>query len=211
MTHMTERTASEIEWVFFDLGSTLIDESEVYDTRFTETVQNSDVRVSEFQQAAVRFWAQGLDGYTQAAAFFGLKKAPWRSEYEHPYPDCIAVLEALKSRGYPLGVIANQLPGTKERLHNWGILRFFDVIAASAERGTAKPDPAIFLWALRKAGCKPRNAVMIGDRIDNDIRPAKALGMKTVRILSGPTAVYRPADDPSDAVVRSLSELLDLF
>ena len=202
---------SEIEWIFFDLGSTLIDETEVYAQRFAETVRGSGVSVSEFQKTAVRFWTQGLDGYPQAAAYYGLPKAPWRSEYESLFDGCAAVLEALKARGYRLGVSANQVPGTVKRLKAWGILRFFDVIAPSAELGMAKPDPAIFLWALQEAGCKPENAVMIGDRIDNDILPAQALGMKAVRVLTGPAAVYGPADDPSDAVVCSLSALLDLF
>ena len=199
------------EWIFFDLGSTLIDETEVYEHRFFETVCGSDVSVSAFRDAAVRFWAQGLDGYPQAAAFFGLRKAPWRSEYEYLFDGCAAVLETLKARGYRLGVIANQVPGTAERLEKWGILHFFDVLAPSAELGVEKPDPAIFLWALDKAGCKPENAVMIGDRIDNDILPAKALGMKTVRMLTGPAAAYRPSVEPSDLTVRSLSELPEHF
>ncbi len=208
---MTEWYTSEIEWIFFDLGSTLIDETEVYEKRFAETVSGSDVSVSAFHQTAVLFWTQGLDGYPQAAAFYGLKKAPWRSEYESLFDGCAAVLKALKARGYRLGVIANQIPGTAERLKAWGILQFFDVIAPSAELGVAKPDPAIFLLALHAAGCRPEKAVMIGDRIDNDILPAQALGMKAVRVLTGPAAVYRPADDPSDAVVCSLSELIELF
>ena len=74
-----------------------------------------------------------------------------------------------------------------------------------------KPDPRIFLWALERAGCRPQDAVMIGDRIDNDIVPAKALGMRTVHLLTGPAAVYAPKPDPADAVVSSLSDLLTLF
>ena len=35
------------------------------------------------------------------------------------------------------------------------------------------------------AGCQAENAVMIGDRLDNDIAPAKKLGMKTVWIRQG--------------------------
>ena len=125
--------------------------------------------------------------------------------------DAEAVLWALRRRGYRLGVIANQQPGTEQRLLEWNLLQFFDVIAASAEVGAAKPDPGLFLWALRHADCAPQNAAMIGDRIDNDILPAKALGMKTVRILSGPSAAYRPADDPADRTISSLSDLLLLF
>ncbi|MBR6040258.1 MAG: HAD family hydrolase [Clostridia bacterium] len=208
---MMNRDKSKIEWIFFDLGSTLIDETEVYVQRFAETVRGSGVSVPEFRETAIRFWTQGQDGYPQAAAYYELKKAPWRSEYERLFDGCTAVLDALKARGCRLGVIANQVPGTAERLKKWGILQFFDVIAPSAELGMAKPDPAIFLWALNAAGCKPENAVMVGDRIDNDILPAQTLGMKTVRILTGPAAVYRPADDPSDRIVKGLSDLLLLF
>ena len=208
---MHDLNLSEIKWIFFDLGSTLIDETEVYAHRFRETVCGSDVDVSAFQKTAVRFWTQGLDGYPEAAAFYRLPKSPWRSEYERLFDDCAAVLEALNARGYRLGVIANQVPGTEARLEKWGVLRYFSVIAASAELGVEKPDPAIFLWALRQAGCKPAQAIMIGDRIDNDILPAKQLGMQTVRMRTGPAAVYRPADDPADAAVDRLSDLLNIF
>lgn len=199
------------EWLFFDLGSTLIDETAAYARRIRETVDGSPVTVPEFEAAFKDFSAQGFDGYAAAAAQFGLSKAPWHAEEEFPYADVEAVLRALRRRGYRLGVIANQQPGTERRLREWNLLQFFDVIAASAEVGAAKPDPGIFLWALRHADCAPQNAAMIGDRIDNDILPAKALGMKTVRILSGPSASYRPADDPADRTVPSLPDLLLIF
>jgi putative hydrolase of the HAD superfamily len=199
------------EWLFFDLGSTLIDETAAYARRIRETVDGSPVTVPEFEAAFKNFSAQGFDGYAAAAAQFGLSKAPWHSEEEFPYADAEAVLGALKRRGYRLGVIANQQPGMEARLRRWNLLRFFDVIAASADVGAAKPDPSIFLWALRHADCAPQNAVMIGDRIDNDILPAKALGMKTVRILSGPSAAYRPANDPADRTIPSLPDLLLMF
>jgi len=199
------------EWLFFDLGSTLIDESEAYRRRIRETVKGSAASASDFSEIALRFWKQGLDGYREACAFLHLQKTPWLSELERPYRDCATVLDTLKRRGYRLGVIANQQPGTEARLLQWNLLRFFDVIAASAECGKAKPDPAIFLYALRNAHCEPQNTVMIGDRIDNDILPAKALGMKTVRILSGPAACCAPVPDPADRTVQSLSDLPDIF
>ena len=208
---MIDFDVSTIDWIFFDLGSTLIDETEVYAHRFRETVAGTDIGASQFYETAVRFWAQGLDGYPEACRFFQLAKAPWRSEYERPFDGAAAVLQALKRKGYRLGVIANQVPGTARRLEHWDLLRYFDVLAPSAELGTAKPDPAIFLWALRQSGCDPKNAVMIGDRIDNDVLPAKALGMRTVHILTGPAAIYAPDPDPADAAVSSLSDLLRLF
>lgn len=199
------------KWLFFDLGSTLIDETEVYAHRFRETVCGARINASVLRETAERFWAQGLDGYPEACRFFQLSKAPWRAEFERPFGGCAAVLGALKERGYQLGVIANQIPGTVQRLTKWDLLQYFDVLAPSAELGMSKPDPAIFLWALREARCDPKDAVMIGDRIDNDVLPAKALGMRTVHILTGPAAVYTPTPDPADAAVHALSELLTLF
>ena len=199
------------EWLFFDLGSTLIDETEAYAHRIRETVHDSHVSPAQFSDAMLHFCAQGLDGYKEALNLFHLKKTLWHSTDEHPYDDCPTVLKTLRQRGFRLGIIANQLPGTEQRLRNWNLAQYFDVIAASSEIGAAKPDPTIFLYALGQAGCAPENAVMIGDRIGNDILPAKALGMKTVRILSGPAAAYRPLPDPADSLIYTLSELLNLM
>ena len=208
---MIDLRACKIEWIFFDLGSTLIDETEASAARVRETVSGTDVTPAQFEAEMRRRYALGADGYRDAVSFFQLQKTPWHSELEHPYNDCAAVLGTLKARGSRLGVIANQQPGTVQRLRQWRLLQFFDVVAASAELGVAKPDPAIFLSALREAGCAPENAAMIGDRIDNDILPAKAIGMRTVRILSGPAAAYRPFPDPSDLTVSALSALTDHF
>ena len=83
---------------------------------------------------------------------------------------------------------------------------------ASAEAGCAKPDLRIFTMALDKAGCEPSEAVMVGDRLDNDIIPAKKLGMKTVWVRQG-YAIYQSIDDESkrpDYIVDSIDELIGL-
>jgi FMN phosphatase YigB (HAD superfamily) len=110
-------------------------------------------------------------------------------------------------------VIANQEPGAKARLDAWGLGRFFSVIAASAELGVAKPDREIFLRALAMANCEPEHAVLVGDRLDNDIRPAKELGMTTIRIRKGLAAYMKPsceAETP-DHTADCLAELPGLL
>ena len=89
------------------------------------------------------------------------------------------LLEKLVDR-YRLGIIANQSMGTEQRLVNYGIRQYFDIIMSSAEVGISKPDLKIFKTALDKAECIPENAYMIGDRLDNDIEPAAQLGMHTI-------------------------------
>ena len=86
---------------------------------------------------------------------------------------------------YKIGVIANQSLGTAERLKKFGILKYIELVVASAEEGVAKPDRRIFEIALSRAGCEPKQAIMIGDRIDNDILPAKKLGMYTMWVKQG--------------------------
>lgn len=64
-----------------------------------------------------------------------------------------------------------------------------------------------------KAGCLPQNAVMVGDRLDNDIAPAKNLGMKTIRIKQGfgKYAVPENEAEKADYTVNHLNEICQLF
>ena len=135
---------SDIKWIFFDLGTTLIDETEADSRRIKEMVSGTDITEEAYREKRLEMIRKGLNGDLSTIEFFGLTKTPWHSEDEMPYPDVVSVLTELKQRGYKLGVIANQNYGTEQRLSNWNLLQFFDVIAASAELGTAKPDPAIF-------------------------------------------------------------------
>ena len=95
----------------------------------------------------------------------------------------------------------------------WGLHDFFDVIAASAELGVAKPDEAIFQNALKQAGCLARNAVMVGDRLDNDVAPANRLGIHSVRLLRGIGAYHVPhsADELAEYTIKTLAELFNIF
>ena len=202
-----------IEWIFFDLGSTLIDETKADLRRIREMTEGTGVTVEMFCEKRLEMIRQGVSGDPAAIAFFGLTKTPWHSEDEIPYPDAAPTLAALKRRGFRLGVIANQNPGTAQRLADWNLLQYFEVIAASAELGISKPDPAIFRWALGQADCTAQKAVMIGDRMDNDIAPANRLGMHSVRLLRGLGAFHKPqsADEQPEYTVRSLTELSALF
>ena len=195
------------------MGSTLVDETKAYDHRAREMIAQTSITFSDFDRKRIELAKQGFDGNSEAIKHFGLKKTPWHSEDEKPFSDAPETLEALKERGYRLGIIANQVTGTAQRLTAWGMLGYFDVVAASAELGVAKPDPLIFEKAFELAGCEPHNAVMVGDRLDNDISPAKALAMKTVWIRQG-FSIYQPIElgnNMADWVIDHLSELKEIF
>lgn len=202
-----------VKCLFFDLGSTLIDERKCYKMRFREAVEGTQISADEFEQKVIEFAKQGLKGDHEAVRYFGLKLPPWHKEAEKPYSCTKAVLEYLTAKGYRLGVIANQSAGTKERLSAWGLLRYFDVVLSSAEEGVKKPDEEIFRRALALAECAPEDAAMVGDRLDNDIAPAAKLGMKTVWVrqgFCGLASVTKFGQQP-DIIIGSIEEILKLF
>lgn len=202
-----------IKWLFFDVGSTLIDETECYNQRIIDAIAGTDITFEQFNEKRIEFTKLNLKGDIEAIKFFGLTKTPWHKESEKPYPDADNLLRQLSDRGYRIGIIANQSEGTEKRLDNWGLLKYISFVLSSAEEGVAKPDPEIFLRALSRAGCKPSEAIMVGDRLDNDIYPAKKLGIKTIWVKQGIAAYQNPTDGTylADYAVNSLSEILDII
>ena len=202
-----------ITHIFFDLGSTLYDESACVAKRIEGVLSQAgapprEVFIQKVNELAMTSWQ-----FTKAAAdFYGLSVPHWDSSLERVYPDAAEVLEAL-SKKYSLGVIANQSAGAEARMEEHGIRKFFDTVVLSAEAGLAKPDPEIFRLALKLSGCKAENAAMIGDRADNDIAPATRLGMKTVWVRQGifAEARFSRLDEGADYIVYSLRELLGIF
>ena len=203
---------TDIKWLFFDIGSTLIDESIAYRKRIERTIADTDISYDEFYRKMVEVSKQNQDAYNSAVAVYGLNKIPWNSDDEIVYPEAEECLRELSKR-YKIGIIANQNPGSRERLEKMGLLKYIDLVVASAEEGVAKPDLRIFRIALERADCKPEEVVMIGDRIDNDIIPAKKIGMKTVWIKQGFGKYYKPnsAEDKPDQTINTLNEVTDLF
>lgn len=203
---------SNIEWLFFDIGSTIIDEHLAYQRRFRELAANANLSFQEVLKQALSFYRQNKKGDSETAKLLGLPVPKWHSEDEILFPDTADCLKTL-SQKYKLGIIANQSPGTQNRLRQHGISKYINLIIASAEEGIAKPDPRIFELALKRSGCTPNHAVMIGDRIDNDIVPANLLGMHTIWIKQGFGQYWQITKDTerADYVANSLSEICDIL
>lgn len=202
-----------VKWIFFDIGSTLVDETECYKKRYAEIVKGTEISAEEFENKAIEYARENKKGDHEAAKFYGLSLPKWHKKAERLYPDAVRVLIELKEQGYRLGIIANQSVGTRERLSVWNILRYFDVIIASAEEGVAKPDAEIFLRALQRTNCPPENAVMVGDRLDNDIVPAKRIGMKTVWVRQGFARYSMPQspEEEPDCTVERIGNVPGIF
>ena len=208
-------------WLFFDIGSTLVDETKVYEGRFKYIAEKSGLSYDEVCESVFELFKQNKKGDKELMKHLGLVVPDWKSEDEVLYLDTKLVLQKLswKNGGkYKIGIIANQNPGSKERLECFGILEYIDLVVASAEEGCAKPDSKIFEIALSRAGVQASDSVMIGDRIDNDIIPANEIGMKTLWVKQGYGKYWSFSSDPesrksekADFEVDDLSGLLNIF
>ncbi len=78
-----------------------------------------------------------------------------------------------------------------------------------------KPDPEMFRLLLRANGISPREALVVGDRLDVDVEAGRRLGARTAVVLTGLTgrAHLRRARPKPDYVLRGLADLLkmDIF
>ena len=203
---------SIIKWIFFDIGSTLVDESVAYKNRIEKTISNTDVGYDEFYQRMVEISKHSQNAYNLVLTEYGLNKVTWNSDDEFVYPEAENCWSEL-SKHYEIGIIANQNFGSQERLDKLGLLKYINLVIASAEEGVAKPDLRIFEIVLNKADCKAEESVIVGDRLDNDIVPANKIGMKTVRVNQGFGRLGVPLaqEEQPNYIAENLSEVIGVF
>jgi HAD superfamily hydrolase (TIGR01549 family) len=101
------------------------------------------------------------------------------------FSDTLPTLAALQQRGFLLGVVTNRLYGGEpfqEDLRTLGLLNYFDPrhMAISGDLGVRKPNPAIFLHALKALNVEPEHAAMVGDSLNADILGAQKLGILAI-------------------------------
>ncbi len=134
--------------------------------------------------------------------------------YLVPFYDTIPSLLELRDRGFKLGIITDGIAVKQwEKLIRLGLQHFFHSVVISGSIGCEKPDPILFETAIKRIGCDPGECMMVGDRIDKDIKGANALNMITVQIMKGKYMALKPRDesDKPDYVVSLLSDVLKIL
>jgi len=139
-----------------------------------------------------------------------------RAHWTHPegtaYPDALPFFRQLHGH-VTLGIVANQETATIDALRRDGFGDVVDIWGISAIVGHEKPSREFFEWALEQAGTTAEHAVHVGNRLDTDIRPAKALGMGTVWVLRGEAPDHPTPDQlaEADIVTPDLRDVADLI
>ncbi len=202
--------------VFFDIGGVMYDDS-IYARSWMKALRESGASFTdeefEAEYAAARA-AQSASFRRRLTARFlgsvdGLATVEARAAryWAYPptalYPDVVPCLEALEGR-FRLGVIANQPSSVRQAMERDGLTRFFEVWGVSDDLGLQKPDPKLFSHVLSTAGVSPARTVMLGDRLDYDVRPAKAAGMHAVWVLRG-----EAPDEPTPAQLAQADAAVD--
>ncbi|GIG66874.1 HAD family hydrolase [Phytomonospora endophytica] len=181
-----------IEAVFFDVGGTILDESHEFDAwadwlgvpRHTLSAVLGSViaRGLDFRET-FRAFRPDFDHDTELELRAAAGSAESFTESDL-YPDARACLAALKDQGLLVGLAGNQPEHAEASLRDFGLA--VDVIATSAGWGVAKPEPGFFERVIAVGGGDPSTILYVGDRPDNDVRPAVAAGLRTCLIRRGP-------------------------
>ena len=210
-----------IHAVVFDIGETLLDDSR----EFGAWADWIGVPRHTFSAVLGAVTAEGRNnaetfqyfrpGFDLAAERQRREEAGVGEQYseEDMYPDVRPALSALRRMGLWIGIVGNQTARAAAILRGMDLPA--DVVATSAEWGVAKPDAAFFARLIEIAPGEPDQIVYVGDHRDNDLKPAKAAGLRTAHVRRGPWG-YLWAEDPevlklADWRVDTLTELPGLI
>jgi HAD superfamily hydrolase (TIGR01549 family) len=198
--------ADMIEAVVFDVGECLVDETREYGT----WADWLDVPRHTFAATFGAVIAQGRDYRDTFQVFspgFDLtaeraKRAaagqPENFGEEDLYPDVCPALSALRDAGYWVGIAGNQTVRAGTILR--GLDLPADLITTSDDLGVAKPDVRFFAEVEGVTPVPADRTLYVGDRLDNDIRPAAAHGLHTALIRRGPWGIIQRHEPDADRV-----------
>jgi FMN phosphatase YigB (HAD superfamily) len=210
-----------INAVVFDVGETLVDETRQHGEwadwlgvprhTFSAVFGGMVASGREFRDA-LRLFKPDFDLPTERRRRAG---AGWADEFTEAdlYPDTRPALAALKDLGLWVGIAGNQPARAEGLLRAMGLPA--DLIATSGGWGVSKPDPRFFAEVIAAVPFPPGQIAYVGDRVDNDMRPARAAGLRTVYLRRGPWG-FLFAEHPdlaasADWQVSSLAEIPPLI
>ena len=149
------------------------------------------LRALRFKETLARFGIED-GGLARRLEEQYMERTPRRARL---MPGAIALLQDLRP-AYHLHIITNGFTGTQAlKLRCSGIRDFFEVVLTSEMAGASKPSARIFRHALRSAGARAGESLMIGDNAEADVAGGRNAGMDQVHFApvgdADPQATYR--------------------
>ncbi len=201
---------TRIEAVFFDIGETLVSEGEIY-FRWADWLGVPRHTFLATLGAVAATGGSSLELFTRFRPDFDLETEERRRAAAGVpngfgpadlYDDARACLTALRAQGLFVGAAGNQPAAAAEQFATLGL--DVDVVGISALWGVEKPAAEFFARCVAAAARPPAAILYVGDRIDNDVRPALSCGLQVAHLRRGPWG-YTMRDD--EALARCLFRL----
>jgi HAD superfamily hydrolase (TIGR01509 family) len=192
-----------VDWVVLDLGETLVDETRAW-AAHADRLGVPHLTFMGVLGGVIALRQDHREVFTHFPSSDDLPA--WSAGPEDLYDDALPTLAELRARGYRLAVMGNQPLDVLPLLASLPV----DRVAASAEWGVHKPDPAFFTRVAQEVGAPPERIAYVGDRVDNDVIPAKQAGMVAVHLRRGPWGYLHatwPEAAQADLRLTTLAEL----
>ncbi|MEX2654529.1 MAG: HAD-IA family hydrolase [Acidimicrobiia bacterium] len=185
-----------IEAVVFDLGGVILDSPLDAIAAFEQrhSIRPGSINRHVFASGSGGAWARHERGEVGHAEFLAM----FRSEFESAgidvdtaelmadidtsirvRPEMLLAVDRLRNRGIRVAALTN----------NWtpfgpeGLAAHFDVVVESVVEGTRKPESRIYEICIERLGVAPAACVMLDD-LGPNLKPALAMGMRTVKVTS---------------------------
>ena len=209
--------------VAFDIGETLIDETRIW-SRWADRlgvprltlmgVLGGIAAQGRSHMEIFEFFRPGFD--------LGTELDRWRTDdpdglrenfdVDDLYPDVRPTFDRLRKMGKRLVIAGNQPRHARKALEAMSLDA--DAVLISADLGLEKPSKEFFRKVTEVAGGNAEQVLYVGDRLDNDVLPAKSAGMKAVLIRRGPWGFLQaewPQSSQADAIIDGLAEIPGLL
>lgn len=125
--------------------------------------------------------------------------------------DAPAALQALKSRGYRLGLLSDCTPELPIAWPHLPVARYFDTAVFSCAEGLKKPNPAFFRLVCDRLGVRPADCLYLGDGGSRELSGAAAVGMTPLMLRAEDwhtNSAHDREDDWAGAEIGSFTELI---
>jgi FMN phosphatase YigB (HAD superfamily) len=181
-------------------ASRIGDQARAISTETPDTIAAAEVLI------AGSLGRQGLPADDQTVSRVRRAMAIPVADRMKPLPGAIELLSEIRQLGMRSVIASNtywrDAESYWEDFRLLGMARYIDAIVTSVDAGHLKPHPAVFEMAMRVADTPAERCVVIGNREENDIEPALALGMRTILVYP---------DDPKPASSRAHAVAADLW
>ena len=194
----------KITTVLLDAGGVILDETEhekVLADVITDTIKrvkpdytkeqyylDIDEAVQHFNPKTYRYviWKYTRLDVSAYNEMYSQSMEVWK-ERQPPLKLSDGFLEEVKeiAQHFDIGMAGQYRNAILAFLQKEGVLKYIKYPLTQDDFEITKPDPRYLEQIIKRIGVSPEECIMVGDRIDNDIVPAKQLGMKTILIRVG--------------------------